>query len=103
MMDRLQREYESRPIRRAHEEGNRISKQFLAKILRNPIDAGWISYKPLGERYRGDSQPLVTQELFDQVGGPRCTRAQKAGRRRRALLCTVLTSPEPFADVGGTE
>jgi site-specific DNA recombinase len=49
------------------EEGNRISKQFLAKILRNPIYAGWISYKPLGERYRGDFQPLVKQELFDQV------------------------------------
>jgi len=48
------------------EEGNRISKQFLAKILRNPIYAGWISYKPLGERYRGDFEALVTQELFDQ-------------------------------------
>ena len=49
------------------EQGNRISKQFFAKILRNPIYAGWIAYKPLGERYKGDFQPLVTQELFDQV------------------------------------
>lgn len=31
------------------------------------VDAGWISYKPLGERYPGDFQSLVTQEPFDRV------------------------------------
>jgi site-specific DNA recombinase len=84
------------------EEGNRISKQFLAKILRNPIYAGWISYKPLGERYRGDFQALVTQELFDQVqrrlsGNPTTgvgrRKAQQDFPLRRFVRCVRCGKP----------
>ena len=84
------------------EEGNRISKQFLAKILRNPIYAGWISYKPLGERYRGDCESLVTQELFDQVqrrlsGNPTTgvgrRRAQQEFPLRRFVRCVRCGKP----------
>ena len=51
------------------EHGNRISKQFLAKILRNPIYAGWISYKPLGlaahpiDGVQTPPNPLASNEL----------------------------------------
>jgi hypothetical protein len=78
------------------EHGNRISKQFLAKILRNPIYAGWVSYKPLGERYRGDFEPLVTQELFDRVqqrlrGNPTAGIGRRRGQQdfplRRFVRC----------------
>jgi site-specific DNA recombinase len=84
------------------EEGNRISKQFLAKILRNPIYAGWISYKPLGERYRGDFQSLVTQELFDRVqrrlsGNPTTgigrRKAQQDFPLRRFVRCARCGKP----------
>ena len=84
------------------EHGNRISKQFLAKILRNPIYAGWVSYKPLGERYRGDFQPLVTQELFDQVqrrlsGNPTTGIGRRKGQQdfplRRFVRCARCGKP----------
>jgi hypothetical protein len=64
------------------EKGNRFSKQFFAKILRNPIYAGWIAYKPLGERYKGDFHPLVTQELFDQVQRKLSGNPTSVGRRK---------------------
>ncbi len=75
------------------EEGNRISKQFLAKILRNPTYAGWISYKPLGERYRGDFQPLVSQELVRR-GAAEAER--KSDDRRRQTQSSARLLIEAF-------
>jgi site-specific DNA recombinase len=84
------------------ESGNTISKQFLAKILRNPIYAGWISYKPLGERYKGDFQPVVTQELFNDVqrrlsGNPTNGIARRRGQQdfplRRFVQCARCGKP----------
>jgi site-specific DNA recombinase len=84
------------------EKGNRVSKQFFAQILRNPIYAGWIAYKPLGERYKGDFHPLVSQELFDQVqrrlrGNPTTGVGRRKGQHdfplRRFVRCSRCGKP----------
>jgi hypothetical protein len=79
-----------------------VSVENAREILRNPIYAGWISYKPLGERYRGDFQPLVTQELFDRVqqrpsGNPTTgvgrRKAQQDFPLRRFVRCARCGKP----------
>ena len=45
--------------------GRPLTKQTLSRLLRNPIYAGWVVS---GEnKIKGQHQPLVSQELFDEV------------------------------------
>ena len=49
-------------------KGKKLTKQTLNIILKNPLYAGWITGKLLGEeKVRGNFEPLVSQELFDKV------------------------------------
>lgn len=45
--------------------GKKISRAYCFKILRNELYAGWIV--KFGERHRGKFDPIVPQEIFDQV------------------------------------
>jgi site-specific DNA recombinase len=50
-------------------KGKPVTMQTFQKILRNPIYAGWIT-RPSDETFepvRGLHEPLISQELFDQV------------------------------------
>ncbi len=61
-----------------------LSPQTFQKILENPIYAGWIAIPGWETLNRGIFQPLVTQQLFDQVQDvlsgrrPRLTGYQKS-------------------------
>ncbi len=48
-------------------KGKSLSPQTFQKILENPIYAGWVAIPKWGTLERGSFQPLVTQQLFDQV------------------------------------
>lgn len=48
-------------------KGKRLSPQSFDKLLRKPIYAGWLTVPNWGERRRGNFEPLVSQELFDNV------------------------------------
>ena len=49
--------------------GNVVSPQTFQQMLRNRIYAGWLSVRSWGdlERQRGDFEPIVTDELFEQA------------------------------------
>lgn len=46
-------------------EGKQFSRGYLYRLLKNEIYAGWIS--KFGERHKGLFDPIVSEELFDQV------------------------------------
>jgi len=48
-------------------KGKPVTPQTFQKILENPIYAGWIAIPEWEIMERGSFQPLVSQELFDQV------------------------------------
>jgi site-specific DNA recombinase len=48
-------------------KGKPLSPQTFQKMIENPIYAGWVAIPKWGIVERGSFQPLVTQDLFDQV------------------------------------
>ena len=48
-------------------KGKSLSPQTFQKILENPIYAGWVAIPEWGTLERGIFEPIVTQQLFDQV------------------------------------
>jgi len=48
--------------------GRKVSPQTFGQMLRNPIYAGWLTVPKWGrERRRGDFEPLVSEDVFEQV------------------------------------
>ena len=47
--------------------GKPIVKQTLSRMLRNPIYAGWIASTENGDKFQGQHEPIISQELFDLV------------------------------------
>ena len=48
-------------------KGKPLSAQTFQMVLRNPFYAGWMVFSDTSMRFRGRYEPLVTQELFNQV------------------------------------
>jgi site-specific DNA recombinase len=71
---------------RLRSEGFSCSKQQFQNLLRNPIYKGIIVLKAYREEpeemIRGTHQPLVSEELFDDVQKVLAARARKGGRRK---------------------
>jgi site-specific DNA recombinase len=47
--------------------GNRVTRNGIAKMLRNPFYTGVIRIKKTGEFYQGNHEPLISTALFRQV------------------------------------
>jgi site-specific DNA recombinase len=58
-----------------------VSVSKLAEMLRDPYYAGYVRYK--GEIFNGRHEPLISQNLFDQVQAVMDERSERGTRQRR--------------------
>jgi site-specific DNA recombinase len=83
-------------------KGEKIGAESFAHLLRNPVYHGIVESKKWGISVRGDFEPIVSPELFDQVqqvlaGKAAITAPRPANRDdfplRGTVLCTICNLP----------